>query len=95
MFGYEFSIKDLNNFVGSDRKLVINDNQEFWVLHAVLTKNSKFFKDNLSGEKKHIEDEKVETKGNISYTKSYVYTPNPEYMFDLLTWVYSKDAKSG
>ena len=90
---YEYSINDLNNFVGSDRKLVINDNQEFWVHDAILNKNSKFFKDNLSGEKKNIKDEKVSLKNNVIYTKSLVYIPNPDYMFDLLTWVYSKDAK--
>ena len=44
---YQYSINDLNNFVGSDRKLVINDNQGFWVHDAILIKNSKFFKDNL------------------------------------------------
>lgn len=90
---YEYSINDLNNYVGSDRKLVINDNQEFWVHDAILNKNSKFFKDNLSGDKKNIKDEKVSLKNNLSYVKSLVYIPNPDYMFDLLTWVYSKDSK--
>ena len=90
---YEYSVNDLNNFVGSDRKLVINDNQEFWVHDQILMKNSKFFKDNLSGEKKNIKDEKVNVKNNVSFTKSFGYIPNPEYVFDILTGVYSKDAK--
>jgi hypothetical protein len=90
---YEYSINDLNNYVGSDRKVVVNDNQEYWVHDGALIKNSKYFKDNLSGDKKQIKEEKIKTKTGISITKSFIYIPHPDYFFDLLTWIYSKDAK--
>ena len=90
---YEYSINDLNNYVGSDRKIVVNDNQEYWVHDGALIKNSKFFKDNLSGDKKQIREEKIKTKVGIVIKKSFLYLPHPDYFFDLLTWIYSKDAK--
>ena len=90
---YEYSINDLNNYVGSDRKVVINDNQEYWVHDGALIKNSKFFKDNLTGDKKQIKEEKIKTKAGIHIIKSFIYIPHPDYFFDLLTWIYSKDSK--
>ena len=90
---YEYSINDLNNYVGSDRKIVVNDNQEYWVHDGALLKNSKFFKDNLSGENKNIKEERIKTKVGNQIKRSFLYLPHPEYFFDLLTWIYSKDAK--
>ena len=39
-----FTLNDLNNFEGADRKLCINENQEYWVHDEALTQNSGFFK---------------------------------------------------
>jgi hypothetical protein len=57
-----------------------------------LLKTSKFFSQNFSGDKKHLRED-IETKNEIIMRKTYVYIPHPEYFFDILTWIYSKDAK--
>lgn len=40
---YKFSIKDINNINYSNRKLIINEQYEFWVHDNVLINSSKFF----------------------------------------------------
>jgi hypothetical protein len=82
----------LNNYVGADRKLVVNDSYEFWVHDAALVRNSKFFKMNFSGERQNTRDV-IEKKNDINLKKTFVYVTHPEYFFDLLTWIYAKDAK--
>lgn len=89
---HEFTINDLNNYVGADRKLIVNDSYEFWVHDAALMKNSKYFLQNFSGDKKDLKEE-TEKKNDIALRKTYIYIPHPEYFFDILTWIYSKDAK--
>lgn len=87
---YEFTITDLNNSVGADRKIVINDTFEFWVHDAILIKHSRFFQENLLGNKNQLrhEDSKQE---EFKVIKTYAYVPHPEYFFDILTWIYSRD----
>ncbi len=40
-----WSINDVNNVEGADRKLSINGTMEFWVHDEVLVQNSDFFKE--------------------------------------------------
>lgn len=82
----------MNNYIGADRKIVVNDTYEFWVHDAVLIKNSKFFKQNFLGEKKQTKDEFIKTN-DLTIKKTYIYVPHPEYMFDILTWIYGRDPK--
>lgn len=86
-----FSVNDLNNFVGADRKLVINDSNSFWVHDILLIKHSKYFAELLgTNEKKPTKEEKVRINGT-NIIKTYIDVPHPEYFFDILTWIYSKD----
>lgn len=48
-----FSVNDLNNFVGADRKLVINDSNSFWVHDILLIKHSKYFAELLGTNEKN------------------------------------------
>jgi len=41
---YNFTLNDLNNYCGADRKLIINDSYEFWIHDIALTKTSNYFK---------------------------------------------------
>ncbi len=67
-------------------------------------KNSQFFQDNLKSiiylfiysklvvtEKKLIKDEEVKQQ-EFNIVKSTVYVPHPEYFFDILAWIYSRDS---
>lgn len=90
---YQFTINDLNNYVGADRKLVINDTYEFWVHDAALIKESKYFHQIfLTGEKKPTK-EMIVTNNEIKLKRTFIDIPHPEYFFDVLTWIYSKDSK--
>ena len=72
---HEFTINDLNNFVGADRKIVVNDTYEFWVHDFALQRTSKYFKENFSGERRNIKDD-IEKKNDITMKKTYVYVPH-------------------
>ena len=89
----EFSLSDLNNYIGADRKLIINNSQEFWIHDILLIKNSEYFdkllnKNEISPEK----TEEVNIEGN-KIIKTYINLPSFDYFFDILTWIYSKDIK--
>ena len=89
----EFTLSDLNNFIGADRKLIINNSQEFWIHDILLIKNSEYFNKLLNT--KEILPEKTEEinlEGN-RIKKTYITIPSSDYFFDILTWIYSKDIK--
>ena len=88
---YEFSLSDLNNYIGADRKLIINNSQEFWIHDILLQKNSEYF-DKLLNKKEILpqKEEEIELEGN-KITKTYINIPFSDYFFDILTWIYSKD----
>ena len=89
----EFTLSDLNNFIGADRKLIINNSQEFWIHDILLIKNSEYFNKLLNT--KEILPEKTEEinmEGN-RIKKTYINIPSSDYFFDILTWIYSKDIK--
>ena len=89
----EFTLSDLNNFIGADRKLIINNSQEFWIHDILLIKNSEYFNKLLNT--KEILPEKAEEinmEGN-RIKKTYINIPSSDYFFDILTWIYSKDIK--
>jgi hypothetical protein len=69
-----FSINDLNNFIGADRKIIINDTYEFWVHDEALINQSNHFYEYLKGDKKsQIKEEKIkfeELNKNITRKKS-------------------------
>ena len=89
----EFTLSDLNNYIGADRKLVINYRDEFWIHDIVLTTNSIFFEKLLvTQEISPQKSEEVTIEGNL-ITKTYINLPHSEYFFDILTWLYSKDIK--
>jgi len=89
----EFTLSDLNNFLGADRKLVINDINEFWIHDKILIYNSSFFYKLLqTKEIKPIKSEEINLEGNM-INKIYINIPHSEYFFDILTWIYSKDIK--
>ena len=87
----EFTLSDLNNFIGADRKLIINNSQEFWIHDILLQKNSEYF-DKLLNKKEILpqKEEEIELEGN-KITKTYINIPFSDYFFDILTWIYSKD----
>ena len=89
----EFSLSDLNNYIGADRKLIINNSQEFWIHDILLQKNSEYF-DKLLNKKEILpqKEEEIELEGN-KITKTYINIPFSDYFFDILTWIYSKDIK--
>ena len=89
----EFTLSDLNNYIGADRKLIINDKNEFWVHDIILIHNSTFFNKLLNT--KEIKPEKsdeIKIEGN-KIIKTYISIPHSEFFFDILTWIYSKDIK--
>ena len=89
----EFNLSDLNNYIGADRKLIINGTNEFWIHDIILINNSSFFyKLLITKEIKPIKTEEVNIEGNI-ITKTYIDIPHSEFFFDILTWIYSKDIK--
>ena len=89
----EFTLSDLNNYIGADRKIIINNSQELWIHDILLIKNSEYFNKLLN--KKEIFPEKTEEvtiEGN-KIKKTYITIPFSDYFFDVLTWIYSKDIK--
>ena len=89
----DFSINDINNFISSDRKLVINDTYEFWVHDIILKANSNYFNDIFSKKKKKITKEEEINLDGIIKPKTYIDIPQSEFFFDILIWIYSKDSK--
>ena len=89
----EFTLSDLNNYIGADRKLIINETNEFWIHDVILIHNSTFFYKLLyTKEIKPAKTEEVSIEGN-KITKTYIDIPHSEFFFDILTWIYSKDIK--
>ena len=87
----QFSINDLNNFIGASRKLIINNSQEFWVHDSLLIQYSKYF-DNLFNKKtiKSEKEEEIIIEDN-KIIKTYINVPQSEFFFDILTWIYSQN----
>lgn len=88
----EYSLSDVNNFIGSDRKLIVNDSYEFWVHDAVLIRSSNYFKELLETKTKSPTKEEECKMGDNTIIKTYIDIPHPEFFFDILTWLYSKDS---
>ena len=89
----EFTLSDLNNYIGADRKLIINDTNEFWIHDIILIHNSTFFYKLLSTKEiKPIKTDEINIEGN-KIIKTYITIPHSEFFFDILTWIYSKDIK--
>ncbi len=40
--------------------------------------------------KQQIKDDQGKQE-EFDFVKSFVYVPHPEYFFDILTWIYSRD----
>ena len=89
----EFTLSDLNNYIGADRKLIINETNEFWIHDIILIHNSTFFYKLLyTKEIKPIKTDVINIEGN-KIKKTYINIPHSEFFFDILTWLYSKDIK--
>jgi len=89
----EFTLSDLNNYIGADRKLIINDTNEFWIHDIILINNSTFFNKLLNTKEINpLKTEKVIIEGK-KIIKTYINIPHSEFFFDILTWIYSKDIK--
>ena len=87
----EFSLSDLNNYIGADRKLIINNSQEFWIHDILLINNSEYFNKLLNkNEILSVKTEEINMEGNL-IKKTYINIPFSDYFFDILTWIYSKD----
>lgn len=80
----------MNNYIGSDRKLIINDTNEFWVHDSLLTKNSKFFYQLFTNKIKATKEEDVKMNETTIH-KTFIDVPHPEYFFDILIWIYTRD----
>ena len=89
----EFTLSDLNNYIGADRKLIINDTNEFWIHDIILINNSTFFNKLLNTKEINpLKTEEVNIEGK-RIIKTYINIPHSEFFFDILTWIYSKDIK--
>ena len=89
----EFTLSDLNNYIGADRKLIINDTNEFWIHDIILINNSTFFNKLLNTKEINpLKTEEVNIEGK-KIIKTYINIPHSEFFFDILTWIYSKDIK--
>ncbi len=80
-----WSMKDFNNVIEADRKLVINKSNEFWVHDDVLSFYSDFFADLLS------KPEQLQVTGEEARTE--LEMPQGAKFFDILFWMYSRDTK--
>lgn len=89
----EFTLSDLNNYIGADRKLIINETNEFWIHDIILIHNSTFFNKLLNTKEiKPTKTDEINIEGN-KIIKTYISLPHSEFFFDILTWIYSKDIK--
>lgn len=89
----EFTLSDLNNYIGADRKLIINETNEFWIHDIILIHNSTFFNKLLNTKEiKPLKTDEICIEGN-KIIKTYINIPHSEFFFDILTWIYSKDIK--
>ena len=88
----DYSLSDVNNYIGSDRKLIVNDTYEFWVHDIVLIRSSKYFSELFEFKTKKPSKEETSKLGDVNIIKTYIDVPHPELFFDILTWLYSKDA---
>ena len=89
----EFTLSDLNNYIGADRKLIINEINEFWIHDIILIHNSSFFNKLLNTKEiKPTKTDEINIEGN-KIIKTYITIPHSEFFFDILTWIYSKDIK--
>jgi len=80
-----WSMKDFNNVIEADRKLIVNSKIEFWVHDEVLSTYSDYFAELFNKPRVHFGNEEVRTEINN--------IPHDKKMFDILVWMYSKDSK--
>ena len=74
-----YSINDLNNCIGADRKLVINNKEEFWVHDDILTYNSQYFlKLLITKEICPLKTTEEILEGKKVY-RTYIEVPHPQY----------------
>ena len=99
----EWGIKDFNNVETADRKLVVNKKFEFWVHDEALCSQSEYFSE-IFGKTVNITNILNTTNTNTSssnltildeneFKKSEINLPHDNLLFDVLMWVYTKDAK--
>ena len=72
-----WSMKDFNNVVEADRKLVVNKSLEFWMHDEVVSAYSDFFAELLPSTEQIL---------NIEI-------PHHNKFFEILFWMYSRDSK--
>lgn len=82
-----WSMKDFNNVIEADRKLIVNKSQEYFVHDEVLVTYSDYFAE-LLGRQVNLnnstdEDDRI-TDIDIPHDKKF---------FDILFWMYSRDSK--
>ena len=98
-----FCINDFNNFIGSSRKLIVNNKHEYWIHDELLIQKSLFFKKilvndsstisspttNLIKKYKVVHDNSKYNEREIIKTK--LNLPFSDYFFDILIWLYGED----
>lgn len=93
-----WGIRDFNNVETADRKLIINSHLEFWIHDNALSAESEYFayifgKLNQSDLNNSINLALVNTIENDDCRQTSINIPHEEIFFDILVWIYSKDAK--
>jgi len=78
-----WSMKDFNNCIEADRKLVINNTLEFWIHDEVLSTYSDYFAD-LLGKTFVLNSTNEITRIDMPYDSKF---------FEVLFWMYSRDSK--
>lgn len=91
-------IRDFNNVETADRKLVLNSHLEFWIHDNALSAESDYFsyifgKLNQSDLNNSINLALVNTVENDDFKQTSISIPHDEMFFDVLLWIYAKDAK--
>ena len=77
----EFTLSDLNNYIGADRKLIINEINEFWIHDIIMIHNSSFFNKLLNTKEiKPTKTDEINIEGN-KIIKTYITIPHSEFFF--------------
>jgi len=85
--GQWWSMKDFNNVIEADRKIVVNKKFEFWIHDEVLSFYSDYFSILLSQNITLNASHNNETRTELDDI------PHDKKIFDILFWMYSKDPK--
>lgn len=93
-----WGIKDFNNVETADRKLIINNKLELWVHDGALSAYSTYFENIFKSNLNKADDISTDintisqsNEGDVIITK--IEVPHEEYIFDIILWIYTKDAK--